>query len=73
MVVTVDDAHLRKIQDLAGQLRSKGMHVDEVLEGTGQVVGTYPKKKSALKRVPGVSSVEEPPSFPLPPPDSDVQ
>lgn len=73
IIVTVDDAHMSSIQDVAKRLRARGMKVDEVMEGTGMISGTYAKQTSSLNRIRGVSSVEEQPRFQLPPPDSDVQ
>jgi hypothetical protein len=73
IVVTVDDAHMSSIQEVAKRLRARGMKVQEVMEGIGIISGTYGKEASSLNRIRGVSSVEKQPRFQLPPPDSDVQ
>jgi hypothetical protein len=73
VVVTVDDAHMPKIQEVAEQLRSRGLQVDEVMEATGMITGSCRTSMSGLQQVEGVASVEEQPTFQLPPPDSPVQ
>lgn len=74
ITVTVDEAHLTSIHDVAQQLRSQGMHVDQVLESVGVITGSVPDHHySALKSIEGVSSVDEQHQFHVPPPDADVQ
>ena len=74
IIVTVADEAIDKIDELASQLKSKGMKVDRVMPITGVISGSAPSSKwSSLKKVAGVSSVEEEVSAELPPPDSPVQ
>ncbi len=73
VVVAVDDAHMSSIHEVAERLRSAGLDVTEVMEAIGLIAGTSAEPLSTLQEVPGVASVEEPPSFQLPPPDSPVQ
>jgi hypothetical protein len=73
IVVSVAGDHAQKLTEVAEQLRSQGMTVDEVQEATGLITGSYDKALSVLKGVRGVQSVEEQPQFQLPPPDSEVQ
>jgi hypothetical protein len=73
LVVTVDDAHMPNIHQVAEQLKSRGMKVEEVLEATGMITGSSRKGMSGLRAVPGVVGVEEQPQIQLPPPDSPVQ
>lgn len=72
-VVTVDDDHVSKINEVAQELRAKGMDVESVMEATGMISGSYSKSASGLEKIPGVLSVEEPPQIQLPPPGSPVQ
>jgi hypothetical protein len=73
VVVTVDDEHMSKVHDVAGRLRTSGMSVDNVMEATGMISGAASVETSAIKKIKGVASVEDEPSFQLPPPDSAVQ
>lgn len=73
VVITVDDAHLPSIKQVADQLRSRGMEVESVLESTGIITGSCPTDVAPLHEVPGVASVEPQGEFQLPPPDSPVQ
>ncbi|MBI1325099.1 hypothetical protein GC170_18195 [bacterium] len=72
IVITVDDEYLPRIDHVAGELRSLGMHVDEVLKATGLICGTADCQLAALKKVPGVMSVEAQTSFDVPPTDSPI-
>jgi hypothetical protein len=74
IMVTVDDAHLATVENVAQQLRSRGMHVDQVLEAIGIITGSVADHQfSTLESVEGVGSIEEQQQFHLPPPDADVQ
>ncbi|HEY0168757.1 MAG TPA: hypothetical protein VGB75_17055 [Jatrophihabitans sp.] len=74
ITVTVDDAHLDKIEELAAQLRDSGMQVDQVLNEVGVICGSAPYEcQNDLCAVPGVESVEGARAFQLPPPESSVQ
>lgn len=74
ITVTVDDAHLDKIEELAAQLRDSGMQVDQVLNEVGVISGSAPYEcRHDLCAVPGVESVEGARAFQLPQPESSVQ
>jgi len=74
ITVTVDDAHLGQVANLADQLSSAGMHVEQVLGEVGIITGSAPSEaRAALEGLAGVSAVESDNSFQLPPPDSEVQ
>jgi hypothetical protein len=65
IIVTISDDGLKDIQ---------GMRVSRVLPVTGVICGSSPSgKMPALRKVTGVSSVEEEASAELPPPDSKLQ
>jgi hypothetical protein len=74
IIVTVTDDALNKIDELAEQLKTKGMKVDQVLPATGVITGSAASTKvPTLEKVDGVMSVEEELTIQLPPPDSPVQ
>jgi len=74
VVVTLDDQHVRDIQQVADKCRAAGMVVRDSLEFLGQITGEIdPEKESALGRIPGVLSVDASQDYQLPPPDSEVQ
>jgi hypothetical protein len=74
VIITVTDAKLKTIQQVAQQLAAKGMKVKRVLPITGVISGSSPSSKMAsLESVEGVASVEEELAAVLPPPDSQVQ
>lgn len=63
IVVTVDDAHLTRIDAVAKKLQSQGLEVESVLQGVGVITGSTRKDPAALSRVAGVASVEETPDM----------
>jgi hypothetical protein len=74
ITVTVDDAHLDKIDELAAQLRDSGMQIDQVLNEVGVISGSAPyDRRQDLWAVPGVESIEGVRTYQLPPPDSAIQ
>ena len=73
LVITVDDAHLPEIKQVADQLRSRGMEVESVLESAGIITGSCSTDVPAFHEVAGVASVEPQQDYQLPPPDSPVQ
>ena len=74
IIVTITDDGLKDIQKIARALKAKGMTVSQVMPVTGVIAGSSPSAKlSALKKVPGVSSVEQEAVAELPPPDAKLQ
>jgi hypothetical protein len=72
--VSVDDAHVSQIDQVAAQLRAAGMHVDRTLAAIGSISGHVTGNLvQTLRKVPGVSAVEHDRSFQLPPPDAEIQ
>lgn len=60
VVVTVDDAFLPKIQDVAAALRAAGMRVGSVLGATGIITGEASSSAFAsLGSIAGVKAVEQ--------------
>ena len=71
VIVTVSDERLGAIQEVADQLKTKGMTVERVLPVTGVIAGSLASSKmSRLRKVKGVMSVEEEVTAVLPPPGS---
>jgi hypothetical protein len=72
--VTIADDHLDDVAGVVRSLRDSGMHVEQVLDRIGMVSGTVAASAlGALAQLPGISAVEPPATFRLPPPDSPVQ
>jgi hypothetical protein len=72
--VSVDDDHLDKIGEVAAELQSKGMRVDQVFSEVGVISGSVPDdRRQALETVSGVEAVEEARRFQIPPSESDIQ
>ncbi|HEY1599522.1 MAG TPA: hypothetical protein VGG64_07970 [Pirellulales bacterium] len=74
VTVSVDDAHLSQIHQVAARLRAAGMEVEQTLDHIGAISGHVGNDGLAgLARVPGVAAVEPERSFQLPPPDAKIQ
>jgi hypothetical protein len=72
--VTVTDAHLARIDDVAAALHARGMRVGQVLRAVGVISGSAPDAlRQSLETVEGVAAVEKDVTFRLPPPDAPVQ
>ena len=60
VIVTLDDEGLDALSDTVEALRAAGLEVDEVLDVTGQVLGTWSEPSvDGLLAVDGVATVEE--------------
>ncbi len=77
VTVTVDDAHLESIGQVAQALRDRGMQVEEVLDAVGVITGvlpdTGPQTLADVQAVEGVASVDAELHYQLPPPDAEIQ
>jgi hypothetical protein len=72
--VLVSDESLSRIDDVVKQVKSRGMHVDRVLQKTGVLTGSVEADDlGGLNKVNGVSGVEQQRQIRIAPPDSDVQ
>jgi hypothetical protein len=67
VTVTVDDAHVGAIDQLADRLRAAGMDVEQVLHPVGVITGSAPPDWEALADLDGVAAVEPQRTFRLPP------
>ncbi len=74
VTVSLDEAHISQINQVADQLRAAGLEVDQVLSTIGIVTGSIESENmSSLSQVDGVESVEQDRTYKLAPPNSDVQ
>jgi UDP-N-acetylmuramate-alanine ligase len=74
LLVSVDDEHLDRFSEVVKGLEDAGMDVEQELEETGVITGSIDSEKvEQLRKVEGVSHVEESRQFQIAPPDSDIQ
>jgi hypothetical protein len=74
VIVSIDDAHMGRVQEVADRLRAAGMDVRGVHETIGTVTGSVDDARLAdLSRVEGVQDVERARGYSVAPPESDVQ
>jgi len=74
LLVSVDDEHLDRFSEVVRGVEDLGMEVEQKMEDLGVLAGSIDSERvEALRRVEGVSHVEESRGFQIPPPDSDVQ
>ena len=72
--VSVDDAHLKRFPEVVKACRQAGLKVEEQMETIGVITGEIDADKvKDLRKVRGVSHVEEERRFRIAPPESDVQ
>ncbi len=73
-VVTVQDAYLERVQEVARELEQAGLAIDRVLGTLGQVVGhAEDAGRDRLAGVRGVESVVPERRFGIAPPESGLQ
>jgi hypothetical protein len=74
LLISVSDDHLDRFSEVVKGVEDVGMEVDEKMEDIGVLTGSIDSEKvEPLRRVDGVSHVEESRRVQIPPPDSDVQ
>ncbi len=74
VTISIDDAHLEQIDQVADQLKAAGLDVAQTMSTLGIVTGSIDSDKmSSLSEVTGVDSVEVDKTITLPTPGSDVQ
>ena len=72
--VSIDDAYIDQIQEVADRLKDTGMDVEQTMQIVGVVTGSIDSDKiSSLYSVEGVQAVESQRTYQLNPPDSDIQ
>ncbi|WP_442771367.1 hypothetical protein [Zoogloea ramigera] len=74
VVVTVDEAHLPQLAQIADKLAAKGLTIGASLAGIGMITGqARPDALPALRKVAGVAAVEQGGEAHIAPPDSEIQ
>lgn len=74
VTVSVDDAHLEQVEQVAEQLKTAGLDVEQTLFTIGVISGSVaPEQLDQLSQVAGVAAVEPDRSYQLPPPGTDIQ
>lgn len=74
VVVTVDDAYLDRVAEVAERLRAAGMEVSDTLASIGAITGSVDDSHvQELAGVEGVEHVERARQYRIAPPESDIQ
>ncbi|MFB2893528.1 hypothetical protein ACE1CI_11505 [Aerosakkonemataceae cyanobacterium BLCC-F50] len=72
--ISVDDAHVDRISEVANSLQSAGLEVEQVLPTVGTIGGSIDSNQvNRLSQIEGVQHIEPEQSYQIAPPDSDVQ
>ena len=72
--VSVDEAHLAQMEQIAEQLQSSGMIVEQTLSSIGVIEGSINSEQlNNLTHIEGVTNVEPQQRYQLNPPDSEIQ
>lgn len=73
VIVSIDDRHLPRIQDVARQLTSAGLQIDQILDGLGMITGSMDEScRSTAGQIPGVAAIETEGGVDIGPPGSVV-
>jgi hypothetical protein len=74
VIVTVDDRHLSRLQEIAEQLKAIGIKDVQTQIGIGLITGKGSSDAlNAARKVPGITAVEPTGSVQIAPPESDIQ
>jgi hypothetical protein len=74
VTISIDDARIDQISEVAKNLQSEGLDIEQTLPTVGVITGSIAiEDVNRLKEVVGVQQVEPERGFQLPPPDSNVQ
>jgi hypothetical protein len=73
--ITVDEAHLEALDEVAERLRAAGLRGGQTLPAVGSITGTvdHPRQLEHLKAVQGVRAAELSRAIDVPPRDAPVQ
>ncbi len=72
--ISVDDAHVDRISEVAQGLQSAGLEVEQVLPTVGMISGSIDSNQvNRLSQIQGVQYIEPEQSYQIAPPDSDIQ
>jgi hypothetical protein len=74
VLITVDEKHVDRIEEVADELRRAGLNVKEILGSIGVITGrAEPSIRAELAGITGVTNIEDELTVQLPPPESDIQ
>ncbi len=74
LLVSINDDHLDRFSEVVTDVENAGMEVEQTMENLGVLTGWIGSEKvEPLRRVEGVSHVEESRRVEVPPPDSNIQ
>ncbi len=74
VLVSINDDHLDRFSEVVKEAENAGMQVEQKMEELGVLTGSIDSQKvEPLRRLEGVSHVEESRRVGIPPPDSDIQ
>lgn len=74
VTITIDDAALGDVNNIAERARAVGLTVSSVLDGLGIITGSIERDAiPVLAQIPGVSAVEPETGIGIAPPDSPIQ
>jgi len=74
LLISVNDEHLDRFSEVVKGVEDLGLEVDQRMDEIGVLTGSIDSEKvEPLRRVEGVSHVEQSRQFQIAPPDSDVQ
>ncbi len=74
LLVSVDEEHLGRFSEVVKSIKDAGMDVEQKMEEIGVLTGSIDHEKvERLRKVEGVSDVEQSRRFQIAPPDSDIQ
>ncbi|MFB2935816.1 hypothetical protein ACE1B6_11235 [Aerosakkonemataceae cyanobacterium BLCC-F154] len=72
--ISVDDAHVDRISEVAKKLQSAGLVVEQILTTVGVISGSINSDQvNHLSQMEGVQHIEPEQSYQIAPPDSDIQ
>ncbi|HIY65042.1 MAG TPA: hypothetical protein H9830_02035 [Candidatus Agrococcus pullicola] len=80
-ILTVDDQHLDRLDEIVAALESAGLYIDRVLTTLGQIAGHTDAEdardaisaRASFAAVTGISTVDAVQHFGVAPPDEEVQ
>jgi hypothetical protein len=74
LTVSVPEEHLPRFGELVAKMKNAGFEVEQELRTLGVVTGSIDSDKmDDLRRLKGIGNIEQPRTFQVPPPDSDIQ
>lgn len=72
--VSVDDAHINQIVEIAQSLKSAGMDIEQTLSSVGVISGSIEVDQlNSLNQIKGVEHIASERKYQIAPPDSDIQ